>query len=144
MKILAELPPADTIEKPAKLEIAFPGGIIGFPKHVRGEVFNLPEQLPFQWLRLHGPTVLHFVVIDPTGILPDYAPELFDDDANAIGLTCAEDAFILNIVTVRENNEACVNLVGPIIINRHTGAARQVVISNHSVYSAHHALVSNP
>ena len=85
MKVLldpAPDPAPDT--SPVVRELHFPAGIVGFPEHRRGEVFHLPDQLPFQWLRLHGPDPLHFVVIDPSGVVADYAPELFDDDAHAL------------------------------------------------------------
>jgi flagellar assembly factor FliW len=140
MKILAEPPPVE----PAENIITLPAGIIGFPQHHSAEIFNIPDQLPFQWLRLKGPPELHFVVIEPAGIIPDYVPELFDEDAKAIGLESAQDAYLLNIVTVRENQEATVNLAGPIVINLRNGVGRQLVIANHNAYSAHHLLVSNP
>lgn len=144
MKVLAETPATTAApEAPPALELRFASGIVGFPEHRRGEIFHLPDQLPFQWLRLHGPAPLHFVVIDPCGIIPDYAPELFDDDAAALGIATAEDALLFNIVTVRDQaSAATVNLVGPIVVNRHTGAARQVVVANHSLFSARHPLVT--
>lgn len=144
MKVLAETPATPAApEAPPALELRFATGIVGFPAHHRGEIFHLPDQLPFQWLRLHGPAPLHFVVIDPSGIIPDYAPELFDDDAAALGIATAEDALLFNIVTVRDQpSAATINLVGPIVVNRHTGAARQVVVANHSLFSARHPLVT--
>ena len=143
MKVFAESPIQTTPEAPPALELHFAAGIVGFPEHRRGEVFHFAEQLPFQWLRLHGPAPLHFVVLDPTGFIPDYAPELFDDDAAALGIVDSSDAQVLNIVTVRDQaSTATVNLVGPIIINRRTGAARQVVVANHAQYSARHSLVT--
>jgi flagellar assembly factor FliW len=143
MKVLAESPQLQDLEAPPTLDLSFPNGIVGFPEHRRGEIFHFVDQLPFQWLRLHGPTPLHFVVIDPAGLLPDYTPELFDDDANALGITEASDALLFNIVTVRDQSStATVNLVGPIIVNRHTGVARQVVVANHALYSARHPLVT--
>ena len=145
MKVLSEnaLEPASTAT-PAVRELHFPNGIVGFPEHRRGEIFHLPDQLPFQWLRLHGPDPLHFVVIDPSGLVADYAPELFDDDAHALGINSTADAQVYTIVTVRGGpaTTATVNLVGPVILNRHTGIARQVVVANHSQYSARHPLVT--
>jgi flagellar assembly factor FliW len=143
MKVLNDTLPATALA-PLDFELAFPAGIVGFPHHTRGEVIHIEEQLPFQWLRLHGPTPLNFVVIDPTGIIPDYLPELFDEDAASLGIETAEDALLLNIVTVGRTQPATatVNLVGPIVINRHSGRAKQVVISNHSRYSARHPLVT--
>jgi flagellar assembly factor FliW len=145
MKVLidpAPDPAPDT--SPVVRELHFPAGIVGFPEHRRGEVFHLPDQLPFQWLRLHGPDPLHFVVIDPSGLVADYAPELFDDDAHALGIDSAADALVYTIVTVRggASSTATVNLVGPLIVNRRTGIARQVVVANHTQYSARHPLIT--
>ena len=145
MKVLAEpishrpLPPPGL---PARLEL--PAGIVGFSEYKQADLFAVPEQLPFRWLRLLGPEPVHFVVIEPGGLVPDYVPELFDDDAAALGLESADDAAVLNIVTVSrtEPATATVNLVGPLIINRRTGIARQVVLSNHSRYSARQPLVT--
>lgn len=143
MKVLAEFPQPVVPDAPPTFDLKFPNGIVGFSDHRRGEVFHFADQLPFQWLRLHGPDPLHFVIIDPSGIVPDYAPELFDDDAAALGITDSADALVFNIVTVRElNSTATVNLVGPIIVNRHTGVARQVVVANHAQYDARHPLVT--
>lgn len=145
MKVLPDTPPVVTPEaSPEARELHFPAGIVGFPEHRRGEIFHLADQLPFQWLRLHGPDPLHFVVIEPSGLVADYAPELFDDDAQALGIASGEDAQVYNIVTVRDGptTTATVNLVGPVIINRHTGVARQVVVVNHGLYSARHPLVT--
>jgi flagellar assembly factor FliW len=74
----------------------------------------------------------------------DYSPELFDDDAAALGIETAADALVFNVVTVRnpEQGRTTVNLVGPIIVNRHTGASRQVVIANHAHYNARHPLIT--
>ena len=143
MKVLTENSPT-TLEAPLDFQLELPHGIVGFPDHKRGEVIHIEEQLPFQWLRLQGPTPLNFVVIDPTGVVPDYAPELFDEDAASLGIETAEDALLLNIVTVGRSQPptATVNLVGPIVINRHTRQAKQVVISNHSRYSARQPLVT--
>jgi flagellar assembly factor FliW len=143
MKVLFEPVEAPSPSISAPVKISFPAGIIGFPEHHDGEIFGVEDQAPFLWLRLHGPTLLHFVVIDPTGVVADYAPELFDDDAAAIGIAQSSDAQILNIVTVHTPDEATVNLVGPIVVNRQTGMARQMVVANHNQFSARHALVTN-
>ena len=89
--------------------------------------------------------VAAIVVIEPGGIVPGYEPEIFDEDAHQLDLRDPAEAMILNIVTVRHQNpvEATVNLIGPIVVNRRTRVGRQLVISNYSRYSAHHALVEN-
>ena len=146
MKVLPELYPTD-LEAPAANQIELPQGIIGFANYKRAELLYMPDHLPFLWMKLHGPTDnLHFIVIEPGGIIPGYEPEIFDEDAEQLGITDPTQAMILNIVTLRKQNpvEATVNLIGPVIVNRRTRVGRQLVISNYSRYSANHGLVENP
>lgn len=143
MKVLAENPPA---EFPPTIAHTFtlPHGIIGFPDYHRAELLYVPDHLPFLWMKLHGPTdSVHFVVVEPGGLIAGYEPELFDEDARAVGITEASEAMVLNIVTVEQHRplEATANLVGPIIVNRRTRLGRQFVIANYARYGAHHRLV---
>jgi flagellar assembly factor FliW len=143
MKVLTDLPATDQ-SAPATHTFDLPQGLIGFPGYNRAELLYLPDHLPFLWLRLHGPKdAVHFIVIEPGSVIPGYAPELFDEDAAGIGLTDPAEAMVLNIVTMARQRplEATVNLVGPIIVNRRTRQARQLVIANYSKHSAHHPLV---
>jgi flagellar assembly factor FliW len=140
MKVSPETLTADTATGNI---LRLPNGLIGFPEHHTFELFFQPDQLPFRWLRLHGPEVVHFVVIEPGGIIPDYEPELFDEDAAFLGITDPSDALVLNIVTVSHSEPvtATANLIGPIVINRRTGMGKQVVLSNHARYDARFPLV---
>ncbi|MBM3852424.1 MAG: flagellar assembly protein FliW [Verrucomicrobia bacterium] len=145
MKVLPDLLPTD-FDTPPSNEILLPYGIIGFSQYKRAELLYLPDHLPFLWMKLLGSAEpLHFIVIEPGGIVPSYQPELFDDDAEALDLRDAAEAMVLNIVTLRRPDpvEATVNLIGPIIVNRRTRLGRQLVVSNYSQYSAHHVLVEN-
>ncbi len=140
MKVSPELLTADSASGHL---IRLPGGLIGFPDHKSFELLYQPDQLPFRWMKLLGPDVVHFVVIEPGGIISGYEPELFDEDAAYLGITDPTDALVLNIVTVSHSEPvtATTNLIGPIIINRRTGLAKQVVLANHSRYDARHPLV---
>lgn len=146
MKVIPDITPFNFGAHDAN-EILLPQGIIGFSHYTRAELLYMPDHLPFLWMRLQGPANLdpiHFIVMEPGGIISDYEPEIFDEDAEQLGLSEPSDAMILNIVTLRHQQpgEATVNLVGPLIINRRTGAGRQLVISNYSRYSAHFPLVA--
>lgn len=151
MNVVPELYPTDFDTPPAN-ELILPQGIIGFGEYRRAELLYLPDHLPFLWMKLHGlekapnSEPLHFIVIEPGGIVPGYNPEIFDEDAANLDLRDAGEAMILNVVTLKRQNpvEATVNLVGPIVVNRRTRIGRQLVISNYSRFSAHHALVENP
>jgi flagellar assembly factor FliW len=142
MKFAPEIFPAD-LATPAGNEFQLPQGLIGFGAYKKAELLYLPDHLPFLWLKLHGPDPLHFVVIEPGGIVAGYEPEIFDEDALQLGLKDPSEAMILNIVTLKHQQpgDATVNLIGPIVINRRTRTGRQLVISNYARYSAHHNLV---
>lgn len=143
MKVCPDIFPTD-FDSPPSNEIILPHGIIGFGAFKRAELLYLPDHLPFLWMKLIGSAEpLHFIVIEPGGIVPGYEPELFDQDAEGLDLASPAEAMILNIVTLRrpEPVEATANLIGPIIVNRRTRVGRQIVISNYSRYSAHHQLV---
>jgi len=147
MKVLSEQPfVPETTPPPAANTFALPQGLIGFKDYTRAEILYVPDHLPFLWLKLHRATdSVHFIVIEPAGLVPGYVPELFDADAEALGLRDPSDAMLLNIVTLKNQNplDAVVNLVGPIVMNRRTRVARQLVISNYSQYSAHWPLVDS-
>jgi flagellar assembly factor FliW len=142
MKVATALPPEASGASPAST-VSLPFGLVGFAEHKQMELVYLPEQLPFLWMSLRGPTPLHFVVIEPGNILNDYEPELFDEDAAILGLTRPEDALVLNIVCVQPGRplETTVNLVGPVVINRRTGVGKQVILANYGRFSAHHPLL---
>ncbi len=144
MKVIADITPID-FESPPTNEIILPNGLIGFSQYQRAELLYMPDHLPFLWMRLHGPDTIHFIVMEPGGLIADYEPEIFDDDATQLGIENPAEAMILNIVTLRQQQpiDASVNLVGPIIVNRRTRISRQLVISNYSRYSAHHALIDH-
>ena len=55
-------------------------------------------------------------------------------------LTDPEDAMILNIVTLRPEGQASVNLKGPIVVNRHTLRAKQVIPTNAVDYILRHPI----
>jgi flagellar assembly factor FliW len=146
MKVLSE-PPFQALvpDSAASNELILPQGILGFEDYRRAELLYSEENLPFLWMRLHGPDILHFVVMEPANMVPGYEPEIFDEDAAQLEIREAADAMILNIVTLKHNQPtgATINLIGPIIVNRRTRIARQRVISNHGRYSSHHPLVDN-
>lgn len=147
MKVLPELYPTDFDTPPAN-EIILPQGLIGFAAYKRAELLYLPDHLPFLWMKLSNPDtadILHFIVIEPGGIVPGYEPEIFDQDIEQLGITNPSEAMIINIVTLQRQTpvEATANLIGPLVVNRRTRTGRQLVISNYSRYSAHHSLVEH-
>jgi flagellar assembly factor FliW len=145
MKVLPEILPGAFPGSVAN-HFSLPNGLIGFKDHTRAELLYVPDHLPFLWLKLHGAAdPVHFVVVEPAGLIPDYELEIFDEDAATLELESPSDALILNIVTLRQDapSAATVNLLGPIVVNRRTRVGRQLVIANYSRFSAHHPLVAH-
>jgi flagellar assembly factor FliW len=146
--MLVTLEPTSSAERAATAPAAalptrlrLPQGLVGFPESTSAELIEAPEAPPFSWLRLEGEAPVAFVVMEPTGFIADYQLELFDEDAAALGLTEGAQAAVLNIVTVGPDaTAATVNLTGPIVVNRATGVAKQVVLANHARYSVRHPL----
>src|SRR6478736_1982272 len=144
MKVLSDSSSASAPVSPVANHFSLPQGLIGFKDYTRAELLYLPDHLPFLWLKLYrGTESVHFIVIEPGGLVAGYSPELFDADAEGLDLKDAAEAMVLNIVTLRQQNplDATINLVGPIVMNRRTRVARQLVIANYSQYSAHWPLV---
>jgi flagellar assembly factor FliW len=129
-------------------ELHFAGGLPGFPDVRRFVLVRLgDESSPFSVLRSlddgrDDRPALEFVVTHPGLFFPDYEPELDDDTADRLELESADDALLLVIVTVADPVSASTaNLLGPIVVNRHTRAAAQAVLGN-SGYATREPLVS--
>jgi flagellar assembly factor FliW len=120
-------------------EVTFTGGLPGFPGH---EQFALvqwgdTQQSPFALLRCIEEPDLSFLVMPPVVFFPDYAPVLNDDAANSLGLTTAEDALLLTIVTLGEPiATSTANLLGPIVINIRELRGGQVILDPDQYSSA--------
>jgi flagellar assembly factor FliW len=128
-------------------ELHFAGGLPGFPDVRRFVLVRLGDETsPFSMLRSiddrpdDGPG-LEFVVTHPGLFFPDYEPEIDDDTVARLDLKSADDALLLVIVTVVQPiSGSTANLLGPIVVNRHTRAAAQAVLSN-SGYATREPLV---
>lgn len=123
-------PGDSTGEGPAELHFA--GGLPGFPSARR---FTLTrwggDDSPFSLLRSTEVEGLAFVVAHPLEFFPEYAPDVDDDTVEQLGLTDADDALVLVIVTVPDDvRGATANLVGPVIVNRRTLEAVQAVLTD--------------
>ena len=113
------------------LSITFPDGLVGFAGPQR---FVLTPwggtDSPFALLRCIDDDGLAFVVVPPAVFFPDYEPEIDDATAALAGLTAADDAVVLVIVTVPDRvQDATANLLGPLVVNTTTRVGVQAVLS---------------
>lgn len=110
--------------------IQLPLGLLGFEQFKRYVLLSRPEEAPFLWLQVLDQPNLAFVVVSPTAVIPDYQPEVSDEDVKFLDLCAPEDALIFNIVTLRDQTHATVNLKGPVVVNRRTLIGKQIVPLN--------------
>ena len=120
-------------------EICILGGLKPFP-HERYRLSAEPDAPPFLRIDTVDDDMV-FHVLDPFLIVGDYEPAIGDDDDATLGLTGPEDTRLLVIVNLSKGaGEATVNLAAPIVVNRKTGQAKQVILQNASQYSVRHKL----
>jgi flagellar assembly factor FliW len=134
-----ELPELESVRVTNENIIHMPAGLLGFEQIKRFVLLTDPENAPFSWFQVLDDASLAFLVLPPFDAVPNYQPEISDEDAAYLGIKKPSDALIYNIVTLR-NNQATVNLKGPIVINRFTLRGKQVVIQNAAKYSVRHVL----
>lgn len=125
------MPTAPLPEVAGAPELAFADGLPGFPGPRR---FTLErwggDNSPFSILQCLEDPSLRFVVVPPGAFFPDYEPVLSDEDTARLQVHRAEDAIVLVIVTLGERaDDATANLLGPVVVNRHTLAAAQIVLT---------------
>jgi flagellar assembly factor FliW len=110
--------------------LVFAEGIPGFEQLQQFELDPIVADSPFLLLRSVDEPSIEFVVVAPDVLYPDYEIELDDEAAAALGLTDASDALVLAIVTLGSTLAAStVNLLGPVVANRTTRAASQVILN---------------
>jgi len=121
-------------------EIQLPYGLLGFERVKNYRLLTRPEEDPFLRLQMVGEMKHTFLVVPPHFVLADYRPDLSELDAAFLELNDSSEAFILNIVTLRGNGQATVNLKGPIVINRRTLIGKQIIPDNAADYAIRHPL----
>jgi flagellar assembly factor FliW len=116
--------------------IHFVEPILGFDGSSRYVILDHAEDSPFKWLQSADDPELAFVVTNPKFFGINYEFELSDEQAGHLHLQEAEDALVLTIVNIPQENpgKMTTNLLGPIVINQKLRKAMQVVLgdSNYS------------
>jgi flagellar assembly factor FliW len=119
----------------------FDEGLVGFPGARRFYIIRQDPGVPFMWLQDGQDPSLTFVVIEPRHFRLDYSPRLPRDDEEALGLKGFKDAEVYALVVIPSDpGQMTANLKAPIIINRHTRRARQVILDDDE-YGIRHKII---
>lgn len=126
---------------PAEARIVqLPFGLLGFEQVKQYVLLARPDEEPFLRLQMLDQPSHSFIVVPPNEVVSNYQPDLAAEDVEFLGLRSPADALVLNIVTFRGEDQATVNLKGPIVLNRHTLVGRQVIPTNANQFALQHPL----
>ena len=118
---------------------SFFDGLVGCPSWRRFRIDPAPGDLPVFVLESLDEEGLQFLAIDPSTLIADYAAAIPADDLSVLGLADIREAQLLVLLTLQQAQHITANLLGPLVIDRASGAARQVVLVD-SGYTTRHAL----
>jgi flagellar assembly factor FliW len=111
-------------------EIVFTDGMIGCPDWRRFRLSPDPDGGPVMLLQSLDEEMVSLLVAAPDVIFPGYQSRLSPEDLAALGLADIAAARLYCVLTVRKNPlTITANLLGPIVVNPASGAARQVVLA---------------
>jgi flagellar assembly factor FliW len=100
----------------------------GFPAHREFVLVRLHDEgLLYAFTSVEDPE-LRFLVAPPEPFFPDYAPEI-DESVFAALNTKDADRLLLMVVITAGANDTTANLLAPIVLDRDTMRAQQVVLS---------------
>jgi flagellar assembly factor FliW len=139
MNVVECIEPPAVAAKPEN-PIRLPHGLFGFEQIQDFVLLSNPGEEPFQWLQVKDDANLAFLVLSPFAVMPNYLPELPENEIAFLNLKGPEDAVMLNIVTMRGASDATINLKGPIVLNRHTLVGKQVIPTNAAQFSVQYPL----
>ncbi len=110
--------------------IHFIESILGFSDSHRYVILDHAEDSPFKWLQSADDPELAFVVTNPKMFGIEYEFAIADDIAEKLDLTAAEDALVLTIVNIPQEDPSkmTTNLLGPIVVSQKSRKALQVVL----------------
>ncbi len=120
--------------------VFFPLGLLGFEDRKHYQLIGHPDEAPFLWLRDATDPAQAFLVLPPAAAGLDYRPVLAPADVEFLQLRAPTEAEVLNIVTLRRDGRATINLKGPVVINTRTSIGKQVVPENAAEFSTQHPL----
>jgi flagellar assembly factor FliW len=101
----------------------------GFPAHRQFVLVRLNENgLLYAFTSIDDPS-LRFLVAPPEPFFPDYAPEIENEVFAALN-TKDPDRLLVMVVITAGTDETTANLLAPIIVDRDSRRAMQVVLTN--------------
>ena len=110
--------------------IQFVSAILGFQEDTQYVLIPQVEESPFQYIQSTKDPNLTFVLADPFLFYADYEFNIEERWLKKLDLQEHEDVDIRVITTVRSSEDISINLKAPIVINKKSKDAMQIVLEN--------------
>ncbi|WJQ81125.1 flagellar assembly protein FliW [Brevibacillus brevis] len=115
-----------------KIEIGkffFEEGILGFEHLQFFHLVKEENESPFYLLQSLEDNQISFWVVDPFYFFPEYEFTLHSQAKMALHIEENHSILVVNIVTIRGENNITVNLKAPIVVNQGNRMAKQVILN---------------
>jgi flagellar assembly factor FliW len=123
--------PTATLTAPPMQVLALAEPLPGFPGHRDFVLVPADAAGLLFWLQSVAPDGPRFLAVPAAPFFPDYAPVLPRAACAELGIGDADEADVYCLVTVPDGDVAAAtaNLRAPVVVNRATHRARQVVLT---------------
>lgn len=120
-----------TVEVDESLIFTFISPIIGFEDAINYVLIENDDNNIFRWLQSTQYPELAFPVSKASYFQIDYNFEIDDKTVDMLELSSIDDVLSLNIVNIPKGQpqKSTINLLAPIIINKRTKAAAQLILN---------------
>ena len=121
--------------------VRFADGIPAFEDEHEFVVLPYEEGTLYMFLQSMMTPELAFLMTDPFVFFPDYSFELDDENMEKLAINSMDDVLVCTLISVPRSGVAdmTTNLLAPVVINRHTMQARQIVLEK-TQYTTKHRL----
>ena len=121
--------------------VRFADGIPAFEDEHEFVVLPYEEGTPYMFLQSLATPELAFLMTDPFVFFPEYSFELDDENMDRLDIKSMDDVLVCTLISIPRSGVAdmTTNLLAPVVINRHTMQARQIVLEK-TQYTTKHRL----
>ncbi|MBQ5920934.1 MAG: flagellar assembly protein FliW [Selenomonadaceae bacterium] len=121
--------------------VRFADGIPAFEDEHEFVVLPYEEGTPYMFLQSMATPELAFLMTDPFVFFPDYSFELDDENMDKLEIKTMDDVLVCTLISIPRSGVAdmTTNLLAPVVINRHTMQAKQIVLEK-TQYTTKHRL----